>query len=157
MTFRVIRFKLTDDKYEVLITNLSQEEFTVDELKNIYAMRWGIETSFRNLKYSLSLMLFHSKKTEYILQEIFANLTMYNFAQLITSHITVEQKRKKHPYQVNFSVAVQICRNFFLKNISPSAVEALILQNLVPIRRGVSNPRKMTCKKPVPSFQYRIS
>ncbi len=62
MTFRVIRFKLTDDKYEVLITNLSNEEFTVDELKNIYAMRWGIETSFRNLKYSLSLMLFHSKK-----------------------------------------------------------------------------------------------
>ena len=78
MTFRVIRFKLTDDKYEVLITNLSQEEFTVDELKNIYAMRWGIETSFRNLKYSLSLMLFHSKKTEYILQEIFLLTLLFN-------------------------------------------------------------------------------
>ena len=38
MTFRVIRFKLTDDKYEVLITNLSKEEFTIDELKNIYHM-----------------------------------------------------------------------------------------------------------------------
>ena len=157
LKFRVVRIRLDDDSHEVFITNLDRDKFSAEELKTLYAMRWGIETSFRALKHTFGTLYFRSKKTEYILQEIFANLTMYNFAQLITSHITVEQKRKKHPYQVNFSVAVQICRNFFLKNISPSAVEALILQNLVPIRRGVSYPRKMTCKKPVPSFQYRIS
>ena len=55
-------------------------------------MRWGIETSFRDLKYSLALSYFHSKKTENILQEIFAKLTMYNFAELITSHVVVKHK-----------------------------------------------------------------
>ena len=155
MTFRVIRFKLTDDKYEVLITNLSQEEFTVDELKNIYAMRWGIETSFRNLKYSLSLMLFHSKKTEYILQEIFARLTMYNFSQLIISHIIVKQKKRKHSYRINFSVSVHICRKFFLKNISPSKLETLLLHHLLPIRQGLTNPRKAHARVAA-SFLYRI-
>ena len=155
MTFRVIRFKLTDDKYEVLITNLSQEEFTVDELKNIYAMRWGIETSFRNLKYSLSLMLFHSKKTEYILQEIFARLTMYNFSQLIISHIIVKQKKRKHSYRINFAVSVHICRNFFLKNISPPKIEALLLRHLLPIRQGLANPRKAHARVAA-SFLYRI-
>lgn len=155
MTFRVIRFKLTDDKYEVLITNLSQEEFTVDELKNIYAMRWGIETSFRNLKYSLSLMLFHSKKTECILQEIFARLTMYNFSQLIISHIIVKQKKRKHSYRINFSVSVHICRKFFLKNISPSKLETLLLHHLLPIRQGLTNPRKAHARVAA-SFLYRI-
>jgi len=155
MTFRVIRFKLIDDKYEVLITNLSQEEFTVDELKNIYAMRWGIETSFRNLKYSLSLMLFHSKKTEYILQEIFARLTMYNFSQLIISHIIVKQKKRKHSYRINFAVSVHICRKFFLKNISPSKLETLLLHHLLPIRQGLTNPRKAHARVAA-SFLYRI-
>lgn len=154
MAFRVIRFKLTDGKYEVLITNLS-EEFSVDDLKYIYALRWGIETSFRNLKYSLSLMLFHSKKTEYILQEIFARLTMYNFTQLIISHIIVKQKKRKHSYRINFAVSVHICRNFFLENISPPNIETLLLRNLLPIRQGHTNPRKAHARVAA-SFLYRI-
>ena len=155
MKFRVVRFKLTENTYEVLITNLDKEEFNVDALKKLYAMRWGIETSFRDLKYTLGLSYLHSKKTEYILQEIFASLTMYNFAELITSHVVVKQKNKKYPYRINFSAAVHICRNFFLKNISPPVVEALLLQHLLPIRSGLSHPRgKRTCS--AASFLYRI-
>ena len=62
LSFRVVRFKLTQDSYEVLLTNLSEDEFSVVDLKELYAMRWGIETSFRDLKYSLALSYFHSKK-----------------------------------------------------------------------------------------------
>ena len=61
LSFRVVRFKLTEDSYEVLLTNLSEDEFSVVDLKELYAMRWGIETSFRNLKYSLALSYFHKK------------------------------------------------------------------------------------------------
>ena len=154
LNFRVVRFKLTDDTYEVLITNINKNEFNVDELKKLYAMRWGIETSFRDLKYTIGLSYTHSKKTEYILQEIFARLTMYNFAELITSHVVVKQKNRKYPYRINFAAAVHICRNFFLKNISPP-VEALLLQHLLPIRSGLSHPRgKRTYS--AASFLYRI-
>ena len=125
LSFRVVRFKLTEDSYEVLLANLTENEFSVSDLKELYAMRWGIETSFRDLKYSLALSYFHSKKTENILQEVFARLTMHNFAELITSHVVVKQKSRKHLYKINFASAVHICRNFFLKNISPSDAEAL--------------------------------
>ena len=118
-------------------------------------MRWGIETSFRDLKYSLALSYFHSKKTENILQEIFARLTMYNFAELITSHVVVKQKSRKHSYRINFSAAVHIRRNFFLKNISPSDVEALLLMHLLPVRQGSANLR-IGSPKAAPSFTYRI-
>ena len=155
LSFRVVCFKLSEDTYEVLLTNLKEDEFSVSELKELYAMRWGIETSFRDLKYSLALSYFHSKKTENILQEIFARLTMYNFAELITSHVVVKQKSRKYSYRINFAAAVHICRNFFLKNISPPVVEALLLQHLLPIRSGVSHPRGNRTYSAA-SFLYRI-
>lgn len=155
LKFRVVRFKLSDDSHEVLITNLDRQSFDIDKLKQLYAMRWGIETSFRDLKYTLALSHLHSKKTEYIFQEIFAKLTMYNFAELITSHVIVKQKNRKYPYKINFSAAVRICRDFFFKNISPSTLEAHLSKQLLPVRHGFSNPRRKGygCS---PSFLYRI-
>lgn len=155
LSFRVVRFKLTEDTYEVLLTNLPEDEFSVSELKDLYAMRWGVETSFRDLKYSLALSYFHSKKTENILQEVFARLTMYNFAELITSHVVIKQKSRKHLYKINFAAAVHICRNFFLKNISPSDVEALLLMHLLPVRHRSANLRRGS-PRAAPSFTYRI-
>ena len=155
LNFRLVRFEIAENSYELLVTNLDKENFNVDDLKELYAMRWGIETSFRDLKYSLALSYFHSKKTEHILQEIFARLTMYNFAELITSHVVVKQNNRKHSYRINFAAAVHICRNFFLKNISPSDVEALLLMHLLPVRQRSVNPRRGS-PRAAPSFIYRI-
>ncbi|MFQ8955335.1 MAG: transposase [Mediterraneibacter gnavus] len=62
MNFRVVRFAISEDSYESIITNLPKEDFPVEEIKKVYAMRWGIETSFRELKYAIGLCCFHSKK-----------------------------------------------------------------------------------------------
>ncbi len=43
LNFRVVRFAITEDSYECIITNLPKKEFPADEIKKIYAMRWGIE------------------------------------------------------------------------------------------------------------------
>ena len=127
----------------MLVTNLKPEEFSSSDLKDLYSMRWGIETSFRSLKYTLGLLFFHSKKAEYILQEIFAKLTMYNFTEMITSHVVIKQKGSKLSYKINFSAYVHICRKFLLKNISPPEIEALISKFLVPIKNNINNPRKI--------------
>ncbi len=46
MSFRIARFAITDDSYEMLVTNLDRSEFSTNDLKEIYHLRWGIETSF---------------------------------------------------------------------------------------------------------------
>ncbi len=153
---RMVRIEISEDNYEVLLTNLHSETFPPEELKRLYAMRWGIETSFRSLKYSLGLLYFHSKKTENICQEIFAKLTMYNFTELIISQIMVTKKQRKYTYKANFSAAVHICSEFFLKNLSPSQLETLILKHLTPIKPSTTNPRKMSSKHAV-SFLYRLA
>lgn len=154
---RFVRVKITDNTYELLLTNLKPEDFSSSDLKQLYSMRWGIETSFRSLKYTLGLLFFHSKKTEYIIQEIFAKLIMYNFAELIISHIVIKQKKRKLNYKVNFSSSIHVCRNFLLKNISPLVVEALISSLVLPIRLGGSSIRELSRSKKAISFLYRVS
>lgn len=95
MEFRILRIKTEEDKYECIVTNLPKKEFNAMEIKSLYKMRWGIETSFRELKYAVGLSYFHSKKEELILQEIFARLIVYNFCQSIALHTTLVQKECK--------------------------------------------------------------
>ena len=156
LPFRVVRFKISDSAYETVITNLQEADFPPDELKRLYGMRWGIETSFRELKYTVGLLHFHAKKVENITQEIFARLIMYNFTELITSHVVIRKPNRKYPYKANFSVAVQVCRQFLRGNISPPDVEATISKNVSVSRTGRSNPRNMAVKHAV-SFLYRVA
>lgn len=158
MTLRVVRFPLTTDTYECVITNLPRDAFPPNELKKLYAMRWGIETSFRELKYAIGLSCFHAKKVEYIKQEIFARLLLYNFCEIITTHVVIQQKDTKHAYQVNYTLAIHLCRHFlrFPTDISPPDVEMLIQKNLLPVRPGRSDPRKVKPKSAV-SFLYRVA
>lgn len=156
LPFRIVRFPISDNSYEVVVTNLDASEFPPDSLKKLYGMRWGIETSFRDLKYTIGLLHFHSKKVEYILQEIFASLIMYNFSELITSHVVIEKGTRKYEYKVNFSVAVHICREFLLKVNIPPDIESLIARYITPIRPGRSRPREMKVKQAI-SFMYRVA
>lgn len=156
LVFRVVRFPISENTHECIITNLPREEFPPDEIKKLYAMRWGIETSFRELKYAIGLSCFHSKKTEYAIQEIFARLVLYNYCELITMNVAIHQKNTKHIYQMNYTIAIHICRYFLRNDISPPEVEKLIQKNLLPVRPGRSDPRKVKPKSTV-SFLYRVA
>ena len=42
MNLRVVRFKITEDTYECLLTNLTEEEMSFNEFKEIYHLRWSV-------------------------------------------------------------------------------------------------------------------
>lgn len=157
LPFRIVRFKIADNSYETVVTNLDEDNFPPAELKKLYAMRWGIENSFRELKYTVGLFHFHSKKVEHIYQEVFARLIMYNFTELITSPVIIRKADCKYVYKANFSVAVHLCRQFFLGNISPPDVEALICRYISPVRPDRNIPRNHIVKQHSVSFTYRIA
>lgn len=156
LSFRIVRFSIGADSFETIITNLDATRFPPEKLKKLYAMRWGIETSFRQLKQTVGLRMFQAKKVEHIIQEIFARLIMYNFTELITSHVVIRNADRKYAYQANFSAAVHICRQFIRGDVSPPQVEALILKFLAPIRPGRNEPRK-TNRIRFTGFYYRIA
>ena len=154
--FRIVRFPISESTCETIITNLDKDAFPIQEIKRLYAMRWGIETSFRSLKYTVGLLHFHSKKAENILKEVFARLTLYNFSSLVALQSTIPDSKRKFPCKVKFSAAVHLCRQLILGNVSPPVLEALLLRQFSSIRPGRNFPRGSSLRKPV-SFSYRIA
>ena len=153
---RIVRFKISDDSYECIITNLDRDEFPMEELKKLYNMRWGIEISFRHVKYALGLNAFHSKKRELIKQEIYARLTLYNLCQRIVQKVKIKKVNTKYTYQVNFTRCFHIIREFIKKKSGfPPTFESLITKEILPIRPGRTEKRKVRPKSVV-SFNYRF-
>ena len=67
-----VKILLENGNLEVLATNLSQTEFHTEEIKELYHMRWGIETAYETLKNRLQLENFtgYSVITRYIQHHI---------------------------------------------------------------------------------------
>ena len=81
---------------------------------------------------------------------------MHNFSELLTSHVAIQKFERKHPCKANFSVAVQVCRQFLLGNVYLPDVEATIGKNLSVIRLGRNNLRNTVVKHAL-SFLYRVA
>lgn len=155
LSLRIIRIELSDSCYENLITNCPELDFDFDDLKDLYHLRWDEEISFRDLKYPLCLKAFHSQKYEYIIQEVWARAILYNFCSEIAMAVECPEKKRKYVYQVNYSEAIKICRDFLrIHDGTTLDVEGLIAQNILPVRPGRTFPRQARFKLPI-SFCYR--
>ena len=156
LDFRVVRIQTGDGLYELLVTNLPASDFPTEELRKLYALRWGIETSFRDLKYIVGMLKFHSRKSDFVTQEIYANLIMYNLTQIIAGCVQVPSKKRKYEYKVRFSATVNIARSLLLKDVSPPDAETLLRRMITPVRPNRSYSRKPRTKARI-QFVYRIS
>ena len=152
---RLTQFQLENGVYECIASNLDKEEFSPEKIKELYHMRWGIETSFRELKYTIGLTNLHSKNVEYICQEIYAKLILYNFCEIISANIILEERNRKYTYQLNYTMAIQICRHYLRQTFVTIDVEGLIKKELSPQRPHRQYQRRVIKKRWV-SFAYRI-
>ena len=159
LEFRIVRVRISDDLLETLITNLPADQYPPERLKELYNMRWGIETSFRSLKYTVGMLHFHSKKAECIFQEVYASLIIYNFTEWITAQVIIHKSKRKYAYKVNFSAAVHICRKLLAEKMHPPDVESLIAKYIIPIRPNRKYERRLSkhSKGAAINFTYRIA
>ena len=160
LSFRIVRFPISDDSYECIVTNLPREEFPPVRIKLLYFSRWAIEGSFRKLKYTIGLSNFHAYKPEYIKQEIWANLIAYNITETLISLTVIRHGQTKHEYKVNFSMAAHICRVSLRLHTgeNPIDVMSLLQKELIPVRNDRRYPRLQTAHFRKPRyFIYRAA
>ena len=141
------------------MTSLNRFEFPLAEIKKLYHLRWQIENSFRDLKYAVGLVNFHAKKETAIMAEIFARLILYNFCERITMQVVIYQdKNRKWTYQINHTMAIHICRDFYRHHSKepPPNVELLIERYILPVRPNRKDERKLKTKSVV-YFLYRVA
>ena len=155
MRLHVVRFQIAEGVYENIITNLPSDEFSLEQIKHIYHLRWGQETSFRDLKHTIGTANFHSKSPQYIEFEILCRMTLYNFCTIITMEVPIEKKTEKWEYQVNLSMAIKICFAFLSDQMGPGNVNDLISRYILPIRPDRTYSRQLRFQVPA-SFAYRF-
>ena len=119
---------------------------------------WRFQPSFNKLKYAIGLTSFHARKVDYIKQEIFARLLLYNYCELITTHVILATDKPDKTKQVNFTIAIYICREYLRqkRQLSPPDVIKLIEKNILPVRPNRKDPRKVKPQASV-SFLYRVA
>ncbi len=151
MKFRVVRFKITEDTYECLITNLDESEFSARDLKEVYHCRWSEENGFRQLKWEVGMIYFHSKKRSNLMQEIYASLIMFNFTRFLTINTAIaESNNRKHNHKANFVTAVTNARLFIKGIITSEQMEERIKKFLIPLRSGRSFERRIRAQSAKP-------
>lgn len=156
ISFRIVRFKVASG-YVCVATNLPAKDFPPELLRQLYRLRWGEESSFRELKYTIGLVNFHSKIKELILQEIYARLILYNFCELVVSHAVVQTRGEtKHSYKINFATAVNICKEYLKHGGGETEKMLLIQKHLTPIRPNRKYPLKLRPKRNR-DFMYRAA
>lgn len=162
--FRVCKIRInppgTKDEWEILLTNLDRKEFPLARMKEIYRLRWGIETSFRGLKYDIGAINFHSKKDKFVYMELYAHLIMYNAVSLSLASTQIPQAERKYKHEIDFKMACSVWHLRFVSNdFSDNNFEKLLLDmesNLVPIRPGRKYKRNLKAKLTV-TFPYRVA
>lgn len=155
--YRCVKIRINNE-IETLITNLPREEFSPERLAELYRMRWEIETSYRDLKYSIGITNLHAKREDYIYQEICAKFVMYNFCQRIAREAKVTSNPShKNKKKVNLTVAIDIARDFFreIKNTSADILDR-ISRYIEAYRPGRRDTRKKIRPKSFIPFIYRV-
>lgn len=156
---RIVRIHLDNGAIEYLITSLLDSRFTIQDLKEIYHLRWTEEVYFNYQKNILEIENFSGKTPESIRQDYFARVFSGNLSSLLIEEAQEEvdketqenNNRKYAEYKIDRSVATGIIKDaviemlFAPKDIWEREYRIIIKtikKNIIPVIPGRTFERK---------------
>lgn len=104
---RAIHVTLDDGTDECLITNIMDPSFTISMFKELYFLRWGVESKYNELKNQLELEEFNGAFHSSVEQEFYIKLLFMNICSLLKAEAdekiseTQKNSTNKYKYQAN--------------------------------------------------------
>ena len=157
MRVRVIKFVLDSGEEEVLLTNISDGRLGKKAFKNLYFMRWPIETKYDMVKNKLQIENFSSRTVEGVQQDFYATMLLANFVAAAAHDVIedIQEARKdkgnKYTYKANINEVIGILKDrLALALLSDSRDEQAaiieyilheIKKHVVPVKLNRSTPR----------------
>lgn len=155
---RIVRFPLDNGDEEIIVTNLFDPSLSVQDFKELYHLRWSIETSYSNLKNKLEIEDFSGRSVLAVEQDYYATVTVANLVSILMFDNQEDIKiynssaERKYEYKQNVNTTVGLLKDellFLLMDDSPRRrrrrmlrLMAHALRSLVPVRPDRSFPRK---------------
>lgn len=161
---RCVKLELETGEIEILLTNLEKEEFTTEEIKKIYNLRWQIEINYRHLKNDLKIESITSSKEILIKQDIYSQVLVSNMLQAFINDNdeNINQEKYKNKMKTNSNMSVGIFKNtliyILLEDNAKKRCEMMdkfcttIEKYIIPIKPGRKNKRNSN-----PKNRYHIN
>ena len=106
---RLARIRLDDGQDEILITNLyDTKAYTLPVLKELYFLRWPVETTYGYLKNELQVECFSGISPVSIEQDFYANIFVFNLQAVIEEsceeYVRTVNRQRTIKYKINKNV-----------------------------------------------------
>lgn len=143
LTVRFVKVALPNGETEILATSLlDTEKFPTDDFKELYRLRWGIETYFQILKSRLCLDNFTGKSVESIHQDFYSTIFLSGLETILTddANESLSLKPTKNTLRVNKAQSFHVIKHNVIRlmNEPPPDFEekitALFTQNPTSVR-----------------------
>jgi hypothetical protein len=142
---RLVSILLSSGEKEILVTNLTdRDKYTVNILKELYHLRWGVEEGYKSFKKVLHIEHFSGKTVHAIKQDFHARVFMLNMATMIrTQGIHQDDNNgRKHRVQPNKTQVLAKAKDFLVDLFYPKSLRKTIRQilNLLKTRLEIIRP-----------------
>lgn len=110
LELRVIRYMIVENGFRtkeltVVTTLLDPEEYTLEEIAELYGFRWNVELDIRSIKQSLNLGHLRCKSPEMVRREFWTTFLAYNLIR--TTAASAASLHGKKPRQISFTSTCQ--------------------------------------------------
>lgn len=148
---RMIKKQLPSGQELTFITNLP-DNFTSQQIQNLYYQRWEIEKKYHTLKNKMKLESVTGKSSIYVYQDFYAQILVYNMMQDIRRNADYEAKQKgyqkgnKYCMHTNENIAIGLFKESMIKIIlEKNAIkkEFLLLKLQIEMEEHVLPKRKL--------------
>jgi hypothetical protein len=136
LAVRFVRVLLDTGEYEVLVTSLLDEvEYPVSDFKELYWLRWGVESFYGVVKTRLQLENFTGRTVESIKQDFYATIYLTGLESILTDQAEerLSQKNTKHAYHVNKAVSFNAIKNQVIDLLYHESDLDLLLEKLTKL------------------------
>ncbi|MFE3871034.1 IS4 family transposase [Flavobacterium sp. ZS1P70] len=153
---RLVRVDLPNGEVEVLMTSLLDSQiYPASMFKELYFLRWGVETFYDELKNKLKVEFFTGYSKITIQQDFFCAIFISNLQSVIVNGLEEEMKvmneNTKLDYKINTNLSYGFLKNRILELLIKEAplesvfkeLENLFLRNTIPIRKNRNNKREV--------------
>jgi hypothetical protein len=156
---RLVKVILDTGEIEILLTTILDEKILpTSDFKELYHLRWGVETFYGTIKGRTVLENFTGKTPEAVKQDFFSTIFISNLESVITeeanAQLAEKSKDNKYKQQVNKAVSFNAIKNYAIALLLAKDSNDMILEKLTKL--FLQNPVLQKTERNVPRKKKRL-
>ena len=166
LNLRILTIELDNGKTETLLTNIFNKEFQIEDFKELYNLRWGIETNYNTMKNRLNIENYSGKKRITMEQDIYSKFLKYNVFQHYENYFnllinrTQRQKGKLGLFKVNQAHLIRKLKKYLpimILNPTPEIIRTYTKNLIISCTKSPNKSTKKQTTKRNPKKQRKFN